>query len=69
MRTAPALLTLALAACGGGKKNPDAPPGGDGDGPIGPVLDGRELGRLAAEGLNEYGVSQNQPIIATSLVG
>ncbi|MBP6629809.1 MAG: PQQ-dependent sugar dehydrogenase [Kofleriaceae bacterium] len=41
MRTAPALLTLALAACGGGKKNPDAPPGGDGDGPIGPVIDGR----------------------------
>ena len=35
----------------------------------GPVLDGRELGRLAAEGLNEYGATQNQPIIATSLVG
>lgn len=35
----------------------------------GPVLDGRELGRLAAEGLNEYGASQNRPIIATSLVG
>ena len=35
----------------------------------GPVLDGRELGRLAAEGLNEYGASQNAPIIATGLVG
>lgn len=35
----------------------------------GHVLDGRELGRLAAEGLNEYGASQNAPIIATGLVG
>lgn len=35
----------------------------------GHVLDGRELGRLAAEGLNEYGASQNGPIIATGLVG
>jgi len=35
----------------------------------GHVLDGRELGRLAAEGLHQYGASQNRPIIATGLVG
>jgi hypothetical protein len=35
----------------------------------GTVLDGRQLGELAAEGLNAYARSQNRPVLATGLVG